>query len=162
MNDTSVPPVSLFRLFWKMGGWIVIVFGAILLIFTLISQMSLSAAKRFEAEGVPATAVVTQKYYTESIDSDGDRSVTYWLTLNFVTQNKQDITVTESVSSSEYARGEVGEAFELVYLQSEPEWVELTPGSYATGAKVAQIGALVAFLPLGGFFASLVGGEQQL
>ena len=30
------------------------------------------------------------------------------------------------------------------------------------GLSCAQIGALVAFLPLGGFFASLVGGEQQL
>jgi len=137
-------PVSLFRLFWKMGGWIVIIIGVFLLALTLISALSLNTAKRFEREGRGATATVTEKYTTESRDSDGDRTVTYWLTFEYTTLMGEEITLNRSAGTSEYRRAGVGAPFELQYLASEPRRTELTQGSFRTGAKVAQIGALVA------------------
>ncbi len=136
-------PVSFFRLFWKMGGWIVIILTVLMLIATLISQLSLNLAKRFETEGREATAVVVEKYFTESTDSDGDRTVTYWLGLEFTTQVGEAISVKRTAGSSEYNRAEVGGEFDLLYLESEPETTELTEGSHRTGAKVGQIIALV-------------------
>ena len=58
MTHIPDPPPSLFRLFNRMGGWMVIIAGAALLLFTLISHLALQTAKRFEAEGIPARAEV--------------------------------------------------------------------------------------------------------
>jgi len=136
-------PVPIWRLFLKMGGWFVVIGGVILLMFTLISNLALETAKQFEREGRMASAVVTEKYTTESRDSDGDTKTTYWLTLNFVTERKEAVRVTESVGTSAYRRAEVGQPFELLYLASDPERIEATPGSNRRGSRVFQIVALV-------------------
>ncbi|WP_371228678.1 DUF3592 domain-containing protein [Roseovarius sp. 2305UL8-3] len=136
-------PVPIWRLFLKMGGWIVLISGAILLLFTLISHLALQTAKQFEREGRMASAMVTEKYTTESRDSDGDRTTTYWLTFDFVTERREEVTVTESVGTSAYRRAEVGQPFELLYLASNPQKIEATPGSNRRGSRVFQIMALV-------------------
>lgn len=145
-QDDHLPPVSLFRLFWKMGGWIVLAIGAMLLVITMAGHFTFKAAQRFAGEGLPAVAVVTEKYTTESRDSDGDRTVTRWLTLEFVTQRGRPIEVTDSVSSSEYRRAAEGQEFDLLYLRSDPTQVELTEGSNAKTARVTQIIALIVGL----------------
>jgi hypothetical protein len=45
-------PVSLLRLFLKMGGWFVVVAGVFILLFTLFSHLSLQTARQFEREGL--------------------------------------------------------------------------------------------------------------
>ena len=140
--DDHLPPISLFRLFWRMGGWVVIVFGAVFLIVTLIGYLSFQAAERFTREGVPATAVVTEKYLEESRDSDGDTVIDYYLTLKFETQAGRAMRLTEMVSNDEYARAQEGGAFDLLYLRSDPTRVELTQGSNARAANGLQIAAL--------------------
>ncbi len=136
-------PVPIWRLFLKKGGWFVLISGAVLLLLTFISHLALQTAKQFEREGRMASAMVTEKYTTESRDSDGDRTTTYWLTFNFVTQSKEDVTVTDSVGTSAYRRAEVGQPFELLYLSSNPRKIEATPGSNRRGARAFQIAALV-------------------
>lgn len=126
-----------------MGGWIVIVFGVCLLIFTLISNANLNTAKRFEAEGQEAVAIVLRKYQTESRDADGDTTVTNWLILEYSTRRGEKITLTRTAGSSEYERAKVQEEFELRYLASEPRKTELTPGSYRSGSRITQGIALV-------------------
>lgn len=147
MSDHDrLPPVSLLRLFLKMGGWVVIIFGAVLLAVTFIAQLSLMTAQRFEREGLPARAMVAERYTTESVDLDGDRSITYWLGLDYVTQAGEEINLLETVNSGEYRRVAVGDEIDILYLQSAPRRVEVTPGSHAQGAKVARIIGLVVGL----------------
>lgn len=137
-----IPPVPFWRLFLKQGGWIVLIVGAVLLVLTLVGHFILVTAQRFEAEGREAVATVTEKYTTESVDSDGDRSISYWLTLDYQTRAGEEITTSRIVRRSEYRRAEVGGELALLYLESAPERTELTRGSHARGARVLQIVAL--------------------
>lgn len=138
-----LPPVSLLRLFLKMGGWFVLILGAVLLVLSLIGQSAFNAARRFDAEGLQTVARVTEKYTTESTDSDGDRTVTYWLGLDYTTRAGEEISKTRSVSSGEYRRVRQGDEIDIWYLESDPERTEVTRGSNAQGARVMRIVALV-------------------
>lgn len=142
-SDAILAPVSMWRLFLKMGGWFVLGLGATVLVLAFIGQQFFSTAKRFEVEGRRAMALVTEKYITESTDSDGDRTVTRWLDLEFTTQAGEGIAITKSVGTGEYHRARKGAEIELWYLESAPTRVEITRGSNAQGARVLQIILLV-------------------
>lgn len=143
MTNAPLAPVSLFRLFSRMGGWIVIILGVFLLFFTIISQLSLQEAKRFETEGLEAQATVLEKYTTTSRDSDGDERISYWLRFSFVTQVKEEIEQRETVNTALHRSVEVGDTFDLLYLRSDPERVETSPGSNRTMSRFTQGAALV-------------------
>ena len=142
-RQIATSPVSLFSLFWRMGGWISLIFLAIFAILTLISLSAYHTAARFETEGLRTTAEVTDRYFRESRDSDGDRTVTYYLVLDYTTQAGQDMNVHRSVGSSLYNRTQVGAVMPVWYLASEPDRLELSQGETHTGAVVAQIIGLV-------------------
>ncbi len=139
-------PVPLFRLFWKMGGWIVLITGVLLVVFTLISHFNLKTAKRYEAEGRRVVALITTKEKTVRRDSDGDRKVSYWLTLEFVAGLGEAITVRQSVGKGQYNSLQEGDELPLFYLASKPGKVELTQGSHRKGARITQWFALIAGL----------------
>lgn len=143
MTEIPTPAPSLFRLFNRMGGWIVLLIGVFLVSISLISQLSFNMANRFEAEGRGATATVRERYTTTSTDSDGDTTTSYWLRFDFVTERKEEISLTETVGTSLYRNVQIGEDFELLYLASDPETVETTPGSNRTVTRVTQGIALV-------------------
>ncbi|MEQ9260995.1 MAG: hypothetical protein RIG84_18060 [Roseovarius sp.] len=142
-QDGPFPPVSLARLFFKMGGWVVVIFGAVVLVITLVSQLSLMTAARFDREGVETRALVTERYRTESDSYDSDDSVSYWLTLNYVTESGEEITNTRTVGLGEYNRIAEGDEIEIRYLRSKPMRVEVTRGGFEQGAAMARWIALV-------------------
>lgn len=142
MTELPAPAPSLFRLFSRMGGWIVLLSGVVLLVLTLISQLAFHLANRFEEEGRMATATVRERYTTTSTDSDGDTTTSHWLGFDFVTDRKEEISLTETVGTSLYRAMQVGDSFELRYLASAPETVETTPGSNRTATRVTQMIAL--------------------
>lgn len=117
--------------------------GVLLLIFTVFSQLALKTAQRFEAEGQAASAQVSERYTTIKTDADGDQSTSYWLTFTYVTSDKQEITLTQTVGTSLYRRVQPGGSFDLLYLASDPHRVETNPGSNRSSSKVAQSVALV-------------------
>jgi hypothetical protein len=121
-----------------MGGWVVIIFGIVMTAVSLIGETSFNTAKRFEAEGLYTTALVTNKYTTESRDSDGNRTVTYWLDIEYVTEAGEEMRRSETAGSGFYRGVAVGEEIEIRYLRSAPHVTELEEGSYATGAAVAR------------------------
>lgn len=136
-------PVPFWRLFLKMGGWVVLVLGVILLIVTLISQSSFNTAQRFDAEGRATVALVRDKETTISVDSDGDRSTTYWLTLEYVANGGEVVNIRRSVTAAEYRGANKGEVVGLTYLAGETDRVELTPGSNRKSARAGQAVALI-------------------
>lgn len=117
--------------------------GVLLLIFSVFSQLALKTAQRFEAEGQAASAQVSERYTTIKTDADGDQSTSYWLTFTYVTSDKQEITLTQTVGTSLYRRVQPGDSFDLLYLASDPHRVETNPGSNRSSSKVAQSVALV-------------------
>ena len=136
------PARSAMSLFLRMGGWIAIIFTVILLIVSLIGQSNFSTAKRFEAEGQDALAVVEDKYVREGRDSDGNRTYTYYFVLEFVTQRREEMSVSTSVGSRLYDRHGVGDELQIRYLASDPDTVEMEEGEYARGAAVLRWVAL--------------------
>lgn len=136
-------PVPLRTLFLKMGGWFVLIGLLLLLIFSIASHFTFETAKRFEREGRLATATVTERYSTEGRDSDGNRTTTYWLTFDYTTEAGEEISLNRSVNSAAYRSTDVGEPFELLYLESEPRRTEVDRGSNRSAARVMQIVALV-------------------
>ena len=129
------PPVPLWRLFLKMGGWWVIGLTVILVALTFASFGNAVTAARFEAEGQPAIATVTERYSQVSTDSDGDRTVTYYLTFAYTTAAGEAVLLNRSVPVAVYDAVQVGGAWQLRYLQSNPRRVELREGDFARGAS---------------------------
>jgi uncharacterized protein (DUF58 family) len=136
-------PVPLWRLFWRMGGWVALIFGGPFLVLTLISSLSLSLAQRFDAEGRETGARVVDRYETVSTDSDGDRTTTYSLVLTFKTNRGAEVTVTHSVGSNLYHSTEVGDFTGIWYLESAPDKTELNRGENRSLGIVTQTLALL-------------------
>ncbi len=126
-----------------MGGWLALVFGASLLLLTVISNSSLGLAQRFDNEGREASAQVLDRYERVTTDSDGDRKVTYYLELRFETRQGEQITVTRSVGSSVYNRTTVGEVHRIWYLESEPDRIEVSRGENRSTATITRWVALI-------------------
>ncbi len=144
MSDPDrLPPVSMLRLFLKMGGWFVLILGVVLLVLSLIGQSAFNAARRFDAEGLQTVARVTERYTTESTDSDGDSTVTYWLGLDYTTRDGETFDRTRTVTAREYRNVKPGDEIDIWYLESDPEATEITRGSNARGAQAMQVVALV-------------------
>ena len=150
-KQIATEPVSLFKLFWRMGGWITLIFLGIFGIMTLISLSAYHTAARFAAEGLETTAEVTDRYYRESRDSDGDRTVTYYLVLDYTTLAGQAMNVHRTVGSSLYNKTQVGMTMPVWYLASEPDELELSQGENHSGAIIAQVIGLI-------FAAGFLGG----
>ncbi|SMX36026.1 DUF3592 domain-containing protein [Maliponia aquimaris] len=131
-------PVPVWRLFWRMGGWVMLIFVVIVLVLTMVSQSTLSLAQRFDVEGRETTAEVTDKYERVSTDSDGDREVTYYFELRFDTQRGDTVGVTRSVGSSTYNDAAVGDRVPIWYLNSEPGTIELSRGENRTTSIVTR------------------------
>lgn len=140
------PPVPLWRLFLKMGGWWVIGLTVILVVLSFASFGNAVMADRFETEGRAATATVTERYLRESTDSDGDRTVTYYLTFAYTTQKGEAIELNRSVPRAVYYDVEQGGRWDLQYLESDPRKVELRDGDFARGASSLRWIALVVGL----------------
>lgn len=136
-------PVPLWRLFWRMGGWVTLIFLAIFLLMTLFSQLSLKLAERFDAEGRETAADLLDKYERVTTDSDGDRETTYYFVLRFETQTGKTVSVTDTVGSGTFYRTEVGDRVPVWYLESEPETIELSRGENRTASMVTRWIALV-------------------
>lgn len=126
-----------------MGGWVVVISGVLLLVLSVMGHAYYQAANRFEADGRPATAIVQDRYTTQSRNSDGDSVTKRWLVLEFTTRRGQAISIRRTVSTREFGRALKGEPFDLVYLEGRPDRVELTPGQNRLAARVQQWIALV-------------------
>lgn len=148
-------PVPLWRLFLRMGGGFAVAFAVALVVLTLIADWQLGLAQRFEVEGRETVATVRDKYITESTDSDGDRTVSYYLVLDFVTDRGEQVGVDRSVDRAAFTRAAPGDTMPIWYLETEPNRTELRRGETLTGSRVAQwIGLLFGLLTLGCFWHS--------
>lgn len=136
-------PVPVWRLFWRMGGWLALIFLVFFVFLTVISHTTLTLAERFDTEGRETTAEVLDKYERVSTDSDGDRTVTYYFALTFDTNAGERIDISRSVGSGPYRKTQVGDRIPIWYLQSDPDTTELSRGENQTTSRLTQGIALV-------------------
>ncbi|MEO0677792.1 MAG: DUF3592 domain-containing protein [Pseudomonadota bacterium] len=134
-------PRSWLSLFWRLGGWIALLAGFLLLVLTFVSSASHREAAEFEALGEITAAEILNKREEVTRDSDGDRVVTYFVTYRFQAPGEQVIAETR-VGRGLYRRSEPANRQELRYLPDSPRTFEVPPGSTRRGAWQAQLLAL--------------------
>lgn len=86
---------------------------------------------------------MTDKYFSESTDSDGDKTITYYLVMEFSTRKGEDIRVARTVSRTMFNEAGVGTTRPIWYLDSEPTETELTRGENRSDSRVAHVIAWV-------------------
>ncbi|WP_425098238.1 hypothetical protein [Tropicibacter sp. S64] len=136
-------PVPFWRLYLRFGGWFSIAFFVMMVAPTIGSHFAHGLADRFEAEGRETVAKVLDKYWTESTDSDGDRTITHWFTLAYRTNAGRDMQIDDIVSSSLYDAIDIGGRLPILYLDSDPARIETSFGANRTAGVVMQVIALV-------------------
>ncbi len=136
-------PVSFFRLFHRMGGWIAYIPLVITLILTLVSHFTLRTAERFDAEGVEAVGTVLGRDIRISRDSDGDETRSYFVKVGFTPNGGAPLTVEQNTDAATHDRSAIGTPITLWYLASEPNMIELSRGENRSASAVTQGIALV-------------------
>lgn len=142
-------PRGWLSLFLRLGGWSALVFGAVLLVLTFISAVNLAIADRMDTEGRFASAGVVAKRITQSTDSDGDTTYSYYVTFRFKTPEGGH-EVERNVGRAYYYDAEIGDERIIRYLQSEPDRIEHDIGAYRRGGVILRWVAL--FFGLAGLF----------
>lgn len=167
MADGIVPPKSMFSLFWRMGGWIALIFLLPFAILTGISNHVQKLAWEFDADAQQTVATVINKYTTVSTDSDGDKSTTYWLDLTYPVDGRTIANQT-SVATKIWNRYEPKDTLTIHYLPRDPTVIEVTRGTNQTGATITLVlstlfGALflVAFFIPANWTASAVAARRH-
>lgn len=141
--DSHIPPRSFLSLFLRLGGWILLVTLLPVAVISWVAVVNASIAKRFEVEAVHVTAQILDHYFTVSTDSDGDKTTTYWLDLEYPLENGTPYQRRKSVPRWVYDETETGGTYEISYLRSDPERIQLYDGEYARGSRVAQMIGLI-------------------
>lgn len=134
----SYPPKSLFILFFKVGGTVVLVFLAWVAMFWLFSEQALDSAKQFSENGEAVNANVLNKYSEIRRDTGGDRNTHYFLDLEYETRNGEAISLDRRVARTEYDQVEPGDVLGIVYLRDDPKTIEVSAGSNLQTGEVAR------------------------
>lgn len=145
MNTGYAPPaVPIFKLFLRMGGWIELILGLLVLSLSMVSSEELVLAERFEAEGAIAAAIVAQRDVEKKRDRTGSEQVTYRLDIEFVTNTRRDMRARIKVSKDTFEQVRKGTVLDVRYLTSDPGKVELANGpNHRKKSITTQIAALI-------------------
>lgn len=142
---------SAFRLFWSFPGW----FGLIFLVAGLGVEVGAMFAglnaMRLAGDGVEVTGEVLGKDWRESRDSDGDRTVSYYVQFRFPMRDGVAVEDEVSVGRGTYNDTTVGDRVPVRYWPEDPMLNEIEPGS--TRFLAMMLGLFgVPFTLVGGFF----------
>ncbi len=142
---------SALRLFWSFPGW----FGLIFLVAGLGVEVGAMFAgrnaMRLAGDGVEVTGEVLGKDWRESRDSDGDRTVSYYVQFRFPTRDGVAVEDEVSVGRGTYNDTEIGDRVPVRYWLDDPMLNEIEPG--ATRFLAMMLGLFgVPFSLVGGFF----------
>ncbi|MCC1493366.1 DUF3592 domain-containing protein [Cognatishimia sp. F0-27] len=137
------PPVAIWRLFWRLGGWAATIPAALCVFITMGAATLKVQADRFDASAIETTAEVTDRHRTEVADEDGGTEITYELALVFPMQGGHEMHVLHPVDAAVFEAQTVGTTLPVWYLPDAPETIEITRGETRFGARLAQAVALV-------------------
>ena len=140
--STHLKPQSVYRLFLRMGGWLVILLGVACLLLSLLSALDADLAERFEGEGRQVAATVSHKRHIHTRNPDGSLSTAYWVTLRYRTSDGEQLMLERLVSAEESERALEGAKVYLLYLPDDPQRVELSANWFQSAAEIKKSLAL--------------------
>lgn len=161
-----------FRIVKKTNLWMPVVALMVALVCSGMSAMKARNASLLEEFGVIVQGVVTDRERRESRDSDGDVTVSYYVSYRFSAEG-QVLSYRKKVGSGFYSAVRVDQAIPIRYLPDRPTLHEYQIGSYrreatelagfAGLAGVVMAGLLVWIAARSGpLFRALRGGEVRL
>ncbi|MCP3972715.1 MAG: hypothetical protein GY717_20820 [Rhodobacteraceae bacterium] len=141
-------PRGWFSLFFRLGGWLSLIFGALLIVLTLISASQLFLADQLDRDGKFTRAVVGDKRMAVTYDSDADEERQYFVT--FIYKSSEGGQTTETgVSGDFYDEAVRGDELVIRYLRSDPGQIEYEIGSYRKAGNVLRwIGLVLGLIGL--------------
>lgn len=149
-----VVPRSWWSLFLRLGGWISLGVGVLLLVVTAFSASQLRLADRFDRDGALAYAAVEGKRIAVRTDSDGDTFEDHFVTLRFKARGLPGQTVEASVTRDYHDRVAVGDQVPIRYLVDAPGIVETDMGQYRrAGVVMRWIGLVLGLAGLAALYA---------
>ncbi|MDF0599939.1 hypothetical protein P1J78_04270 [Psychromarinibacter sp. C21-152] len=146
-------PRGWWSLFIRLGGWVGLILGALLLVVTTFSAGALFLADRLDRSGALAYAVVTDT--REAPSAEGTE---HYVTFTFKAKGGGGRTVETAVSPGYYADARIGDERPIRYLLDDPTQVEEDLGAYRrVGTRLRWIGLAVG---LAGLAALWVFGKR--
>ncbi|MBO9464918.1 DUF3592 domain-containing protein [Tropicibacter sp. R15_0] len=137
MTD-SVPPVPLFKLFWKLGGFIPLFMIGIWSVSLIVSIFVILEERQTNGKMKPSQATVLSHVVSETEEA-GLREVishTYNLELRFQLQTGNEVRIYHPVGGLEFDRIKDGDVIPVWYSEDNPRLIELTEGERGKAAKV--------------------------
>ncbi|MEL7116931.1 MAG: DUF3592 domain-containing protein [Pseudomonadota bacterium] len=131
-------PRSWFSLFLRLGGWVALILGAVLVVLTLISATQLMIADQLDRDGRFAQAVVVDKRFEVTRDSDGDETTRYYATFRFKESQAGGQDRERSVDRGFYNDAAEGTEVTVRYLRSDPDTFEYEIGQYRRDGDVVR------------------------
>lgn len=135
-------PVPIFRLFLRMGGWLVVILGLVFVGLSLVSASDADLARRFDDEGRQANGTISHKRFARTRNPDGSLSTSYWMTLRYPTHAGEVVMQERLVNAAEYLRATRGDRVSLRYLPDDPRTIELAGNWYHSAARTTSTLAL--------------------
>lgn len=141
-------PRGWFSLFLRLGGWVSLIFGVVLVVLTLFSASALYLADRMDRDGRFARAAVVDKRVVIGVDSDGDETRSYFVTFAYKTSDGGR-TAEANVKRAFYDAAAPGDEQLIRYLRDDPGRIEHEIGQYrASGNVLRNIGLLMGVIGL--------------
>ena len=130
-------------LFWRMGGYGVVICAVLWLALTIPGHFSETMAERFARDGLVTMGQVVDRRHEISTDSDGDETHSFYLTLRYNAGGMGVLQREVSVNSGLYAASPMGADVELRYLPGVVEAIEVPVGKTASTARwLVRIGTV--------------------
>ncbi|SUZ30849.1 hypothetical protein ROE7235_00578 [Roseibaca ekhonensis] len=145
-------PLSYPRLFWRLGlVWLAVplVLG---LAFTVVAWVSWTDYRALQRDGVVGETEVIAREIVRRRDSDGDQTLTYYLTHSFRPEGYSDvITTRQSVGRGVYLATQEGDYLPVTYIWNQPERNTLDPKHDMLGVVFFGLaGGVLDLVALGG------------
>jgi len=131
-------PRGWFNLFIRMGGWVALVLGAVLVVLTLISATQEGIADRLDRDGKFSRALVMDKRFTISTDDEGGESYTYYTTFRFKTSVGGGQELERTVHGNFYENTKIGDEHTIRYLRSDPTVFEYELDLYRNNSNIVR------------------------
>jgi len=135
---------SPFQVMKKTYLWTVPVLLSLALIFGGISFMSARTAQALETRGIIVDGTITNRERRESRDSDGNRTVRYYVSYRFSPLQGPTISRRVRTNASYYNTVQIGQRIAIRYLPDRPQTHEFRIGSYRWRAEDNRTYALLA------------------
>lgn len=131
-------PRSFLSLYLRLGGWISLILGAILVFLTLISATQLWIADRLDRDGKFAQAVILETRSEVTVDEDGDESTDYYASFRFKDSRIGGLDYEKRVSRGYFEEVQTGDEVTIRYLRSDPQTFEYEIGQYRRDGHIVR------------------------